>query len=168
MIAGSPLRGRGPTTATPGGRRRGVEAAAQQHDGGTLRCIGHDRGVTSAGPRTDDRHARGIGAAKRRDSRPDRLCNPTRRGRIRGWRKSPTRRPRRQRPRCSDHGSYTPRVSAPHRYLCSCTCRRTGSRSASTHSASRSGGRTPCTGEKRVGAGWASSAWRRTASRAYS
>ncbi len=39
------------------------------------------------------------------------------------------------RPRVRNAG-YTPRVSAPHRILCSCTCNRTKRPSSSTHSAS--------------------------------
>src|SRR5262249_29480886 len=61
---------------------------------------------------------------------------------------------------------YTPRVSGCQMYLWSCSWRRAGTRSASIHSDSVFGSRTPCTGERSTAAARAGSAYRAMTPRA--
>ena len=63
-----------------------------------------------------------------------------------------TNRGRRSEATTDAYAIHTPRVSGVQMNLCSCSCTRTGSRSAITHSDSVFGSSTPCTGENRIAA----------------
>src|SRR4029450_14149929 len=76
----------------------------------------------------------------------------------RSWLGATIERRREQTPGALDERpSYTPRTSAPHTYLWACSWSRTGSRSASIHSASSRGGITPWTGENSTAAAFETS-----------